>query len=438
GGTPPAGGTAPAGDATPDSTEAGHQRAGRPVDTPALDIPTLDAPAPDIQAAVSAAAAARQPAAPPAGEPATSPTGKTEEPATPPAHTRQQAPPARSGPAKTAAEPTGTATPPAGLQGQLPAARPGPAKTSEPAEPAGTVSSAATPGTAAAAATAGAAQTPGSVRTARTTTAAEPGEPGGPGVAGPTGAVAADRPNRRRLGVIAAVLAAVLAGTVIVLAAALTSDPDRPGAGRLPAAAATGQGASGGTTTGQATPTITGPPTSAQASPGASIKAATVTADPGVAPLDSTPAPPPPGWRTYSGPSGWSIAYPEGWEERPAPGNEGRNFTNPQTGAYLHIDITQQANPSALADWTAHEDGLSAQVPDYRRVKIAPSDGGDGAMQADWEFTYTSGGKTVHVLNRGFVRNGHGYALYWRTADSRWEMDLPLMWQLFSTFRPGP
>ncbi len=296
-----------------------------------------------------------------------------------------------------------TAAPPPPVREQAPHAHPEPARA---AEPTGAAQVAKAAGTTGAAAT------------------APPARSAGP------------RSTRRRRAAVAAILAAVLVGTGIVLGTVLASgSDDGPGAdgtasGRVAANQAGPQPASTGATA--------RPSAAARASSTASAPAVPVTADPGLAPLDATPVTPPPGWHTYSGPSGWSIAYPDGWEERPAPGSEGRNFSNPQTGAYLHIDITMRANPSALADWMAHEDDVRARVSDYRRVKIAASDGGNGTIQADWEFTHTSGGKTVHVLNRGFVRNGHGYALYWSTADSRWETDLPLMWQLFSTFRPGP
>ncbi len=160
--------------------------------------------------------------------------------------------------------------------------------------------------------------------------------------------------------------------------------------------------------------------------------------DPGLPPTDPTPVAPPAGWQSYRGSSGWSIAYPQGWEQHPAGGTERIDFRNPDTGSYLRIDTSMQANPSALVDWQAHEPGLRAQVPNYERLRIAPSDGGDGSIQADWEFVYTSGGKKVRVLNRGVVRNGHGYALYWSTSDATWSADLALMWRLFSTFRPGP
>ncbi len=235
------------------------------------------------------------------------------------------------------------------------------------------------------------------------------GSPGDDGRAG------RNPPNRRRT-LMVGIFMALVVGAAIGIAAVLTSGSDHA-AGRTGSA----------TTPGSASPSAGAPTATSTA----------VTADPGLVPLDTTAVTPPAGWQSHVGPSGWSIAYPQRWSLRPAGGTERIDFLNPETGAYLRIDTAAAANPSALADWQAHEAGFRTTVSNYQRVKIEASDGGAGAIQADWEFTYTSGGRTVHVLNRGVVRNGHGYALYWSTPDSRWPTDLSLMWQLFSTFRPG-
>lgn len=153
---------------------------------------------------------------------------------------------------------------------------------------------------------------------------------------------------------------------------------------------------------------------------------------------NSEPVTAPPGWVSYVDPTGWSIAYPSRWQRRPGPGGEGNtDFVDPATGTFLRIGSIASANTSAIEDWRTNEISFRDRVRDYRRVRIEPGDGADGATQADWEFTYASGGGTVHVLNRGAVRNGHGYALYWYTAEELWEADQPLMRQLFATFRPA-
>nr|MDT0665601.1 hypothetical protein [Micromonospora sp. DSM 115978] len=184
---------------------------------------------------------------------------------------------------------------------------------------------------------------------------------------------------------------------------------------------------------------ITGTDTAAAGANPATTAALPATAgtDPGLVSTDSSPAPAPPGWVTYQDPTGWSISYPADWTRRPR-GNPGNvDFENPRTGALLRIGTVDVANPSALADWLAHEQSFQDSEDDYRRIRLEPSDGATGAEQADWEFTYTLRGETVHVLDRGVIRNGHGYALYWRTTQQRWSDDEPLMWRLFSTFRPG-
>ncbi|EFC80212.1 serine/threonine-protein kinase [Parafrankia sp. EUN1f] len=154
---------------------------------------------------------------------------------------------------------------------------------------------------------------------------------------------------------------------------------------------------------------------------------------------DSTPVVPAAGWVGYTDPSGWSIAYPATWESRPGRGGTGNmDFVDPETGTFMRIGSIATANTSAIEDWRRNEASFRDQVRDYQRVRIEPGDGADGARQADWEFTYASGGGgTVHVLNRGAVRNGHGYALYWHTPEELWATNQPLMQQLFSTFRPA-
>jgi hypothetical protein len=154
---------------------------------------------------------------------------------------------------------------------------------------------------------------------------------------------------------------------------------------------------------------------------------------------ETAPAVPPPGWVSYVDPTGWSVAYPAGWTRLPGragPGNV--DFVEPATGTFLRIGSIEKAHTSALADWRAHEADFRKQAREYRRVRLEPTDGAGGRTQADWEFTYRSAGGTDHVLDRGAVRNGHGYALYWHIRDDRWTTDLPLMRKMFATFRPAP
>ncbi|MCL9757729.1 protein kinase [Frankia sp. AiPa1] len=155
----------------------------------------------------------------------------------------------------------------------------------------------------------------------------------------------------------------------------------------------------------------------------------------------SVPAVPPPGWASYTDPSaGWSVAYPTGWRPQPGPGGAGNvDFVDPASDSFLRVGSVRRANTSAIGAWQYNEASFVRSVQDYRRLRLAPSGGGDGTNQADWEFAYRrSDGVMVHVLNRGAIRNGHGYALYWHTREDHWLQDQPMMASLFGTFRPGP
>jgi hypothetical protein len=150
----------------------------------------------------------------------------------------------------------------------------------------------------------------------------------------------------------------------------------------------------------------------------------------------------PPGWTSYENPvTGWSVAYPATWRRVPGAGSpENSDFVDPRTNARLRVSAldVDRAKTSVIVNWLRQEQALKREAKDYQRIRMEPGDGADGSTQADWEFTHTVKGKTVHVLSRGAVRNGHGYILYWHTLDTRWKADTPLMWRLFSTFRPGP
>ncbi|THJ70988.1 hypothetical protein [Candidatus Frankia alpina] len=257
---------------------------------------------------------------------------------------------------------------------------------------------------------------------------------------GPTGtAGAASNLHRRRLIAVSAL--AVLAAAAIIVVLVLISD----GEGSGPADVAVGRGGVGvpaesiGPDSGNAAGTNRAQGAAASDAPIRPADVPVGAADP-VA-RGTTPVTASPGWVSYVDPdAGWSVAYPSTWQRRQGPGSPGNvDFVDPATGAFLRVGSVSQANTSAIGDWQRNEAGFVRSVQDYRRVRLAPSDGGDGTEQTDWEFGYRrSDGVMVHVLNRGVVRNGHGYALYWHTREDLWLQDQALMHQLFGAFRPGP
>jgi hypothetical protein len=103
----------------------------------------------------------------------------------------------------------------------------------------------------------------------------------------------------------------------------------------------------------------------------------------------------------------------------------------------LLVEAQAAAGSSAIGAWRSLEGSVRATSPGYQLLSIRPADGGDGANAAVYEFTFTSGGRTIHVLDLGVIRNGHGYALRWRMPQDAWNSQQALMRQIFATFRPG-
>jgi len=156
----------------------------------------------------------------------------------------------------------------------------------------------------------------------------------------------------------------------------------------------------------------------------------------------STPASPPAGWVSYADPTGWSIAYPSGWRRQAGLGGPGTvDFTDPAAGTVLRVGGVGQAPASILRDWLANFETAShsgpMSLPGYQRLRLEPADGGDGSTEADWEYSYSKDGGTIHVLVRGANRGGHGYLLSWQTEEELWTGDQALRRQLFAAFRPA-
>jgi serine/threonine protein kinase len=172
------------------------------------------------------------------------------------------------------------------------------------------------------------------------------------------------------------------------------------------------------------------PPTGQQTS---ATEGGTRSASPGVAA----------GFRKYTDPTGFSIDVPANWT-----GPEHRSasvfFYAPDRHSYVQIDQTDSPNPSALADWRTQDRGAPGRFSNYRRLRLAPTgdqppvpDTGGGSKSADWEFTWGSGSAAKHVLDRGFVTSGHGYAILVSAPSSDWATTIDHVQPVFTSFRPA-
>ncbi|WP_433464282.1 protein kinase domain-containing protein [Spirillospora sp. CA-128828] len=150
----------------------------------------------------------------------------------------------------------------------------------------------------------------------------------------------------------------------------------------------------------------------------------------------------PAGFTTHKDDSGYSVPVPAGWSG-PERKNGGDFYYAPGRKTYLQIDQTDEPGESAIADWRRQERGGSG-FPGYRKIKIEPTgdqppvpDTGNGDKSADWEFTYDGDGGRVHILNRGFVTNGHGYAILLRAPDDDWDKVFSDLQPVYRFFKPA-
>jgi hypothetical protein len=171
---------------------------------------------------------------------------------------------------------------------------------------------------------------------------------------------------------------------------------------------------------------------------------------PSASPTQTTPSPTrtpspgvPAGFRDYHDRTGFSIAVPKGWT---GPQRRASDvfFYSPDGRSYVQIAQTDDPNPSALEDWRSQASGAAGRFSGYRLVKLGPTgdhppvrDTDDGSKSADWEFTWGSGSGKKHVLDRGFVTSGHGYAILVSAPDDDWPATIDRLQPVFTSFRPA-
>jgi eukaryotic-like serine/threonine-protein kinase len=123
-------------------------------------------------------------------------------------------------------------------------------------------------------------------------------------------------------------------------------------------------------------------------------------------------------WQVVEGAT-YRVAVPPGWQERAGAGNL-TDYVDPDTGAYLRVDWTDDPAGDPVADWEANEQGFSQRQSDYERIRLEPATfrGEDAAL---WEYTYTDGGASLHAVNLNLLSGDRAYALNLQSPAGDWE-----------------
>jgi len=126
---------------------------------------------------------------------------------------------------------------------------------------------------------------------------------------------------------------------------------------------------------------------------------------------------------------------PPGWQVHPS-GSE-VFLRDPAGGRYLQIDTKYPAGPSAKGAWEDQERSFRASHSGYQRISLDDVGWRSYPDVADWEFTYTEGGATLHAVDRGAVISGRGYGLFFQTHDDQWDASQDLRRAFYDSFRPA-
>jgi tRNA A-37 threonylcarbamoyl transferase component Bud32 len=144
------------------------------------------------------------------------------------------------------------------------------------------------------------------------------------------------------------------------------------------------------------------------------------------------------GWMTYADEAGWSLAHPEGWEpeERNVRGQRVVQITSPEGGGrYIRVSDDGRASGDPADRWQAFAQEFAARNPSYEEVGIETVEDYPYTPAADWEFTYSSGGAELHVLDRMlFTDDGRAYAVLVQGRDDDDVRDV--FDQVVESFRP--
>ncbi|MET9298234.1 protein kinase [Micromonospora aurantiaca] len=212
-------------------------------------------------------------------------------------------------------------------------------------------------------------------------------------------------PNRRNL-LIGALVVLLLVGLVVAVPL-LTNGDDGDG----------GEPTAG--TSASAAP----PAPSESASPSAPATSASASPSPSASPSASG-AVLPAGWRLYTGPNGFKVPIPNGFEARV----RSDNVVLYEVGGarrVLFIQWTPNPKPDAYADWQGQEKYRASRVRNYKLVGITKCDPYFRTC-ADWDWLETrDDGTRFHVRNRGVATaSNRGFALRWEVPAKDWDANL--------------
>ncbi|MCT2592318.1 serine/threonine protein kinase [Streptomyces sp. N2-109] len=137
----------------------------------------------------------------------------------------------------------------------------------------------------------------------------------------------------------------------------------------------------------------------------------------------------------------FSMAMPEGFERTGIAGSNSGGKYGRSGDSYPRVQIDFNGSPSAdaLMAWKGLEPAVKRSSPGYRKIFMKELNWRAYPTSADWGFERNENNRQVRVLNRGFkVNDKRGYAIMVTCEAGTWDDDecRELRQTAFKTFRP--
>ena len=100
----------------------------------------------------------------------------------------------------------------------------------------------------------------------------------------------------------------------------------------------------------------------------------------------------------------------------------------------VRLGWVQRSAQDSAGAWFELEKSFAAENANYERIRIEPTTY-NGYRAGIWEFTYTSGGAQLHVVDLGFITPRYGFALYFQTRAGDWDRMQPTFQAFKDSFK---
>jgi hypothetical protein len=140
-------------------------------------------------------------------------------------------------------------------------------------------------------------------------------------------------------------------------------------------------------------------------------------------------------WRSYADPEGaYRLAHPPGWT--PVDRGAFTDFVEPGEGRFFRVQPTGDGLQPLAAQRRLESSFMARHAGDgYRRVRLGPTTF-KGLPAAEWEFTFTDGGRPRRGYDITFTAGGLRHAILFQAGAEQWPASQDELRAFLAGYRP--